>query len=113
MQSALRFLGICVAVMVSGSAVRAAGDEAGFIGIQIKNHNGEVLIVSTLPDSPAEKAELKPDDVLVKANGNKVESIQMFVTTVRETKPGETLVLTVRRGDKEMEIKVKVGKKQD
>ena len=56
-------------------------------------------------------AGLKADDIILKADGKKVEGLSDFVTAVRDTKPGTTMVLTIQRGDKEMEIKVKVGKK--
>src|SRR5438876_164020 len=49
-------------------------------------------------------------DVIVKMNGKKVDDLNDFVQAVRDTKPGETIVLAVLRADKEVEIKVKVGK---
>jgi S1-C subfamily serine protease len=112
MTSALRMLGICVALLVAVNVGRAADDDKGFIGVQIKlSPNGDgILIVAFVEDSPAEKAGLKTDDIILKANGNKVGTLMEFIEAVRDTKPGETILLAIKRGDKEMELKVKVGK---
>jgi S1-C subfamily serine protease len=113
MITACRCLAICVAMLVAVCAVRASDDDEGFIGVQLKlSPTGQGLfIVQALDGSPAEMAGLKADDIILKADGKKVEGLQDFVTSVRDTKPGTTMVLTIQRGATEMEIKVKVGKK--
>jgi serine protease Do len=105
-------VGVAALALLGLMAGTAAAD--GFIGVQIKksaDEDGGVIIVETFPDSPAMKAGLKPDDLIVKADGKEVKGLQAFVELIKATKPGDTLTLTIFRDGKEMEIKVKVGEK--
>jgi serine protease Do len=53
-----------------------------------------------LPESPAAKAGLKPDDLIVYVDGEPVTSIAAFKDIINRTRPGTLLKLEVRRGDK-------------
>ncbi|HEV3144728.1 MAG TPA: PDZ domain-containing protein [Gemmataceae bacterium] len=111
---------ICFSVLALGfgllavTAVRA-DDEPGYIGVQIKAtpDNDGVIIVMILKDSPAHEAELQADDVVKKIDGKDVTTVRGFVDSIRETKPGTKIKLTVLRNGQEKEIEVKVGKKSD
>jgi uncharacterized protein (TIGR03067 family) len=83
----------------------------GFIGLQVRAEDeGKKLVIgAVLKDSPAMKAGLKKDDVLLKVGGEDVAGLRAFVETARSSKPGSELTLHVRRGDKEMDVTVKVG----
>jgi S1-C subfamily serine protease len=113
MTSALRILGVCFALIVFTGAGRAADDDQGYLGVQFKlNPNGEgMLIVSLEADAAGEKGGLKMNDIILKANGNKLAMIMDLVDAVKDTKPGETIVLTILRDNEEKELKVKVGKR--
>jgi S1-C subfamily serine protease len=52
------------------------------------------------PGSPAAKAGLKPDDLIVYVNGEQVGSIKVFREIVDAAPPGTKFRLEVRRGDK-------------
>jgi len=60
-----------------------------------EEHGVEITMVE--PDSPADKAGLKPGDVVLEYNGQRVEGTAQFVRLVRETPPGRTVRLTVFR----------------
>ncbi len=64
---------------------------------------------------PAEKAGLKPGDVIKSLDGRRVKNWEEFRTTVQSRKPGNTLKLTVLRDGKQLEIPVTLGdsKKSD
>jgi serine protease Do len=64
--------------------------------LKLKEEHG-VEITTVEPESPAEKAGLKPGDVVLEYNGQRVEGTQQFVRFVRETPPGRTVRLMVFR----------------
>jgi len=84
---------------------------AAFIGVQIKldDESKQVVVASTFPDSPAEKAGLKKDDIFLKVGDQEAKDLRSVVTMIRKLKPGSELVVTVKRDDKEKEITVKAG----
>lgn len=57
-------------------------------------------------DSPAEKAGLRAKDVIVHFAGTKIENIYDYVYALQAVKPNVEVPLTVRRGDKDVELKV-------
>ena len=61
------------------------------IGVRIADSQAEgVVIEEVQPDSPAEKAGLKPADVIVEFDGERVRSARQFGRLVQETPPGRT-----------------------
>ena len=84
---------------------------SGFVGLQLKKgeDNNEVVVVSPLKDSPADKAGFKKDDVILKVAGAAVADLQGAINTVRKAKPGEKIEFQIRRGKEESTITVKVG----
>ncbi len=83
----------------------------GFVGLQImaQKDSKELLIAGILAKSPAMKADLKKDDVLLKVAGQDVGDLQSTVKSIRGAKPGSELVIRVKRDGKEKDITVKVG----
>jgi uncharacterized protein (TIGR03067 family) len=84
---------------------------AGFVGVQLRadDKTKEIQIVDTIKDSPAQKAGLKKDDVVLKVGADATEGLQQTVELVRQLRPGSEVVLRVRRAGKEQDITVKVG----
>ena len=67
------------------------------------------LVVSIVPDSPAEKAGLAVGDVILKFNGNSVVRSASLPVLVGQAKPGEKATVTVLRDGKELQLKLKAG----
>lgn len=68
------------------------------IGAELENRNGQIVIVAPLKGSPAEKAGLKPEDVILKVNdadvsGKKLEDIVALI----RGHAGTTVSLTINR----------------
>jgi len=87
--------------------------KAGYLGIMIDADDGKIRIKEVVAGAPAEKGGLKADDVVLKLDGKEINDLQAFVEAVRGHKPGDKITLTVKRGDKEMEIKITAGEKPD
>jgi len=96
--------------------------ERGWLGVMIGEVTSDVaealgleegegaIITEVLDDSPAQKAGLKPFDVVVEFNGQKVEGVRDLQMKVGNTKPGTKITLGIIREGKKMNIKVTVGK---
>lgn len=59
------------------------------------------FVEEVIPDSPAARAGLRPDDLIVYVDGQQMVSIQAFRELLKNTRPGTELTLEVRRVDKE------------
>ncbi len=70
-------------------------------------------IATIAADSPAAKAGLKIDDVILKIDDAKIESVGDLTRYLGKKKPGTELALHVQRGDQEVMLTVVVGKRAD
>ncbi|CAN5676584.1 hypothetical protein BH20ACI4_BH20ACI4_19510 [soil metagenome] len=71
-----------------------------------------VAIDKVLKDSPAEKAGLQNNDVIVRFDGESVTSVQKLTRLIREVAPDHKVNLTVLRGGSERNIEVTMGKRE-
>ena len=111
----ISYLTLAVMFALVISAPVLADDEPGYLGVQIKNAaDGDgVVIVMILKDSPAHDAELQADDIIKKYDGKEVANVRGFVQSVKESKPGSKVKLTLIRNGQEKEVEVKIGKKSE
>lgn len=72
-----------------------------------------VLISKVESGSPAEKAELKPGDVIVSINGDKIESFQGMKKLMSKYKPGESVKLGIIRDKETKDIDVELVSPQE
>lgn len=88
-----------------------AGAGFGFVGMALgrDDKSGEVTVNAALEGSPAQKAGLRKDDVLLEVGGVKVADLRSAVEAVRRAKPRSELNLRIRSDGEEREVKVKVG----
>src|SRR5262245_15950743 len=88
----------------------ARATAGGYLGIGLADEEvakvGEVM-----PRTAAAKAGLKVGDVVLTIGGKKVPDPETLVDMVGRHKPGETITLKVKRGDKELELKATLGKR--
>ena len=71
-----------------------------------------VLVVHVYPDSPAVKAELKADDILIQAGDAKIETGPDLVKAIDAAKETELSFLVLREG-KEQKITIAPKKRED
>ena len=60
------------------------------------------------PGSPAEKAGVKQDDVILKVDDQDVATLRAFSDILRSLTPGQTVKVVLRRGEAEQELTVTV-----
>jgi uncharacterized protein (TIGR03067 family) len=83
----------------------------GFVGVQIGYHpeTKQVIVIAPLEASPAQKAGLKKNDVILKVGGQEATDLKSVIELVRQAKSASDLVLSIRRGDADRDITVRVG----
>ncbi len=101
----------------------AATNNGGWLGIGIKemtpsgqkNKGMEeitgILVTSVEPNSPADKAGLKDDDVVLEYDGKTVKYLDEFIELVRKTEPDTKVTLTILRDGEKLTKEVIIGKK--
>ena len=72
-----------------------------------------VGITQVAKDSPAEKAGLRKDDVILRFDGDNVTSSRKLSRLVSEVAPDQTVRLTISRGGSEQEVSVTIGKRNE
>src|SRR5881275_3172775 len=70
-----------------------------------------VGVTEVLKDSPAEKAGLKKDDVILRFEGESVTSVRKLNRLVSEASADQTVRLTISRGGSEQEVSVTLSKR--
>ena len=104
-------------IAVSGSVTR------GWIGIEAQDITPELaesfklaqtrgsLIAGVLRNSPAEVAGIRAGDILLAINDKEVSDSSSMLNLIAVLKPNEKAVLKIARAEKELSIKVTVGKR--
>ena len=77
------------------------------IGAEVMKQGDSIMIVSPIAGSPAEKAGLKPNDILLKADDKDLTGLSLneAVSFIRGEK-GSKVLLTIRRGETQFEVSV-------
>lgn len=82
---------------------------AEFFGVK----EGKGLLITRLEaNSPAEKAGLKVGDVIIKADGRRVETIDELNSIIQRKKKGDKVRLEIVRDKRTMEIEVEVDEEE-
>jgi len=97
----------------------------GFLGVYAENISREnmsryhmsqvrgVGVTQVIKDSPAEKAGLRKDDVILRMDGENITSVRKLNRIVAEMSPDQSVRVTVSRGGAEQEITATIGKRND
>jgi serine protease Do len=77
-----------------------AGGFTGIVFVPNVVERTPPYVEDVTPDSPAAKAGLRPDDLIVYLDGEPVNSIAAWMDMIDRIRPGTLIKLEVRRGDK-------------
>jgi membrane-associated protease RseP (regulator of RpoE activity) len=96
-----------------------------FLGIQVEEASDDlraqfeleagagVCVVQIVPGSPAEKAGLKKNDLLIKMDGKALRGKAGLADALRAAKPGQETSFTVLRKAKELQVKVVLAERKE
>jgi len=114
---------VSLAKQVMEQIIRQGSVVRGWVGIEAQDitpqlaesfrlsHTQGSLIAGVLPDSPAKKAGLKPGDILLEINGNKIVNSSSMLNLIANLQPNDKAVLKIARNQREIEIEVVIGKR--
>jgi S1-C subfamily serine protease len=104
-------------IIATGSVVR------GFIGVQGQEITPDlaesfklpgasgVLIAGVEPQGPADRAGVKPGDVLVAVGGKPVADPQAMLNAVAALRPGAKVPLALKRQGKDVQVDVEIARR--
>ncbi len=87
-------------------------DEATAKGFGLERPIG-VLIDDVFPNTPADKAGLKVEDVIVEIDGQRVDRINQIQDKVARKRPGDRIKIKIIRDADEKTVEVVLGEKED
>src|ERR1044071_8474003 len=97
----------------------------GFLGVYAENISREnmgryhmnqvrgVGVTQIVKDSPAEKAGLRKDDVILRLDGENITSVRKLNRIVSELSPDQSVRIGVSRGGSETEVTATIGKRSN
>ncbi len=83
-------------------------DLAEYYGVADKSG---VLVADVVPGDPADKAGIKPKDIITAVNGQRISSSRELTNLAAKLGVGDTADVTVLRDGKQKVLKVKIGKR--
>jgi serine protease DegQ len=114
---------VSTARQVMESIIKTGSMTRGWIGVEVQEISPALadsfklkdtrgaIIAGVLKNGPADKAGVKPGDVLLGIEDKVVTDPQGMLTLVAGLQPGNTARLKLRRAQEEVEVKVVVGKR--
>jgi serine protease Do len=99
--------------------------DGGYLGVYAENINREnmaryhmsqprgVGVTQVVQGSPAEKAGLKKDDVILRFDGENITSVRKLNRLVSEIAPDQSVRVTVSRGGAEQELTATIAKRNN
>jgi Do/DeqQ family serine protease len=112
-----------LAKSVMEQIVRTGTVTRGWIGVEVQEITPELaesfnmktpqgaLIAGVMRGSPADRAGIKPGDVLLAVAGKAVTDAQVMLETIAAQTPGQNVKMKVRREAKEIDLDVPIGKR--
>jgi M6 family metalloprotease-like protein len=84
--------------------------QAGYLGVHVEvNPQGKLVVGDVSLESPAAKAGLHKDDIIVKVADKEVHNPDVFREMLMSHKPGDEVKLAIIRKDKPQELTAKLG----
>jgi Do/DeqQ family serine protease len=114
---------VSLAKNVMEQIVRTGGVTRGWVGVEVQEITPELaesfklsgiqgaLIAGVMRGSPADKAGIKPGDVLTQVAGKRVKDAQVMLELIAALEPGKTARFDLKRDGRDMGADVTIGKR--
>jgi serine protease DegQ len=105
------------------SIIKTGSVTRGWIGVEPQNISSElsssfdltnkhgILITGVLEGGPADRAGMRPGDVLIGINNEPIKDVRDLLNKIAQTEPGHMLKIQVIRKSKEFDMQLQVGKR--
>ena len=98
-----------VALNVISDLIQYGEVRRGWLGFSIDQLNllklGQLVVSEVVPESPANKSDLRKKDLILNINGQEASYENLFKTFAR-SKPGDSVTLKVLRNEETIDIKI-------
>ncbi len=93
---------------VSGPVALTVGDapKHGLLGVLFSNDSDVLSVFETVADGPADQAGILAGDQVLEINQTKVQTAEQALKIIGTTKPGDDVVLLIRRDEMELEFNI-------
>lgn len=102
-----------ISIGVNSVASRVIEGQPGVLGVQIDSDETRAMIVKIFPNSGAEKAGLREQDVIVKVMSADVRSLPEIQAALSKYRAGELVKATVLRDDQSVDVDIRLGMRED
>ncbi|MFZ3042484.1 MAG: Do family serine endopeptidase [Thiobacillus sp.] len=114
---------VSIARQVMEQIIQSGSVTRGWVGVEVQDVTPELaesfnlksaegaLIAGVLKGGPADAGGVRPGDILLAVNGNKVSNSATLLNLIAALKPGEVAQLTVLRKEQSLDLKAKVGRR--
>lgn len=89
---------------------RFAGPPLSYLGAGFDRKANSCKVTTISPESPADKIGLKVDDLILKFDGQPMNTPDDLFSVLRKRRPAETVSIEVRRGDEVLQLRVVLAK---
>lgn len=83
-----------------------------YIGVEGDGQSGEARIVVVQPGQPADRAGIRSGDVILRFGGKRVRDFASLAAMVADSDPGDRVEVVVRRGDEELTLQLRIGRRR-
>lgn len=94
-------------------APRWVGSDGPYLGVRFGEANDGLLVQTVVAGGPGYKAGLKPGDTIVGLDEIEVRDQPTFTSMMVNHKPGETVILKLRRNHAYLEMPIVLGRRND
>lgn len=114
---------INTATFILDKLIKGEEIEYGWLGVSIQDITQDLtelfnlkdkkgaLVIKIFPDSPAEKAGMRDDDIITEFNGKQIKNVRELINLVSRSEVDKRVKIKVLRADKEVLLTVRIGKR--